>query len=327
MFDLISIGDVAIDHFCKIHDAHLALGVDKLRRELCISYGDKLSIELYCQTLGGNNGNNAVGATRLGLKTAAYLNIGTDPAGRQAIDELKKMGVDTRYVVVNQGWDSNVSILVSFQGERTILVYQQPWQYRLPELDRTRWVYVSSMAQTFRESEIMNQISSYLERIGASLVFNPGTYQLEPGLKKFAKVLSMTTLLVVNKEEAELILRMSKEKKTEVKRLLKGLADLGSKMVIITDGKEGSCGFDGEKFYKLAAFSAEVVDMTGAGDAYATGVLAGLFYGHNLSSAMRWGAANGASVVEEIGAQAGLLTYDKIQAKLRENSKIIAKEI
>jgi len=67
--------------------------------------------------------------------------------------------------------------------------------------------------------------------------------------------------------------------------------------------------------------------MTGAGDAYATGVLAGLFYGKDLPEAMRWGAANGASVVEEIGPQKGLLSYDKMQARLKENSKITAKEI
>lgn len=67
--------------------------------------------------------------------------------------------------------------------------------------------------------------------------------------------------------------------------------------------------------------------MTGAGDAYATGVVAGLFYGHDLEEAMRWGAANGAAVVEEVGSQAGLLSLNKIRERLKENSKIAAKEI
>ncbi len=67
--------------------------------------------------------------------------------------------------------------------------------------------------------------------------------------------------------------------------------------------------------------------MTGAGDAYSTGLLAGLFHGKNLAEAMRWGAANGAAVVEHIGAQTGLLTLHQMQEKLKENSKIIAKDI
>ncbi len=67
--------------------------------------------------------------------------------------------------------------------------------------------------------------------------------------------------------------------------------------------------------------------MTGAGDSFATGTLAGLFHGETLPNAMRWGAANGASVVEYIGPQAGLLTFKPMQEKLAENSRIIAKVI
>ena len=67
--------------------------------------------------------------------------------------------------------------------------------------------------------------------------------------------------------------------------------------------------------------------MTGAGDAYATGLIAGLFYGKELPEAMRWGAANGAAVVEKIGPQAGLLALNQMQERLRQNPKIIANEI
>ncbi|MFH1535968.1 MAG: carbohydrate kinase family protein, partial [Patescibacteria group bacterium] len=106
-----------------------------------------------------------------------------------------------------------------------------------------------------------------------------------------------------------------------------GLAEFGPQMVIITDGKNGSYGYDGEKLYKLEAFPANLAQTTGAGDGYATGVLAGLFYGKDLPEAMRWGAANGAAVVEKIGAQAGLLTHNQIMERLKENSKITAKEV
>ena len=85
--------------------------------------------------------------------------------------------------------------------------------------------------------------------------------------------------------------------------------------------------FDGEKFYQLGLFQANLKEMTGAGDAYATGVIAGLFHGKDLPEAMRWGAANGAAVVEQIGPQAGLLTLHQMQERLKENSKIVAKEI
>ena len=323
MFDLISIGDPAVDHFFKIHDAHVE--VEKGGKELCLRFGDKLPVEEYCQSLGGNTANNAVGASRLGLKTAVYLNIGSDLIGKFALVKLKEEGVDSRYAAVNEGMDSNVSALISFRGERTILTYHQDFKYQLPDLDRTRYVYLSSMGKSALENNFYHQVENYMQRSGASLYFNPGTYELAYGIKKFSGLLSLTKLLILNKEETELVLKITG--KVDIKRMLNGLLELGPKIVIITDGKNGSYGFDGRIFYQLDIFPAKVIDMTGAGDAYATGVLAGLFYGKDLPEAMRWGAANGASVVEEIGPQKGLLSYDKMQARLKENSKITAKEI
>lgn len=321
MFDLISIGDPAVDHFFKIHDAHVE--VEREGKKLCLRYGDKLPVEVYHHTLGGNNPNNAVGAARLGLKTAIYINIGSDLAGKFTLAKLKEEGVDTRYVVVNEGMDSNVSALISFKGERTILTYHQDFKYKLPDLEKARWIYLSSMGKSASEDNFFGQVENYVERTGASLAFNPGTFEFEYGVKKFSKLLSLTKLLILNKEEAELVLG----RRQEIKKMLKQLAELGPRMVIITDGKNGSYGFDGNSFYGLGIIPANVVDTTGAGDAYATGVVAGLFYGKNLAEAMMFGAANGASVTEYIGPQAGLLTYEKMKEELKENPKIAAKEL
>ena len=335
MFDLISIGDAAVDHFFEISDAHVKL--NKGVEELCLRFGDKLPVEKYHLSLGGNNPNNAVGAVRLGLQTAIYVNVGTDLAGKFTLEKLKEEKVDTRYVVINKGMDSNVSALITFRGERTILTYRQDFKYQLPDLEKTRWVYLSSMGKTALEDNLVGQVENYVERVGASLIYNPGPFELKYGVKKFPKLLSLCKLLIVNKEEAEKILDKSQESKVknlDIKKLLIGLAELGPKMVIITDGKEGSYGFnsgqtgvDGEKFWQLEVFPAKVIDMTGAGDAYATGVLAALFYGKDLSEAMRWGACNGAAQIEVLGTQAGMLTYDQMQKRLTEHAKIIAREL
>lgn len=326
MFDLISIGDATIDNFVKIHDAEVKCSLNRTDCKLCLDYGDKIPVDYLTHLVAGNGANNAIGASRLGLKTALYVNVGSDPSGKQIIEKIASEGVDKRYVVINEGMESNLSTVLSFQGERTIFVYHQQWKYRLPELDFTKWVYFTSMSPSFTESNLLNELGAYLERTGSRLFYNPGTYQIKAGIKKYPKILALTEVFIVNFEEAKKILGQEGEE-VAIKKLLKDLLDLGPKMVIITNGKEGSYGFDGEKFYQLGIFPGELVEMTGAGDAYATGVLAGLFYGKNLPEVMRWGAANGAAVVEQIGAQAGLLTYEKMQEILKENSKIIAKEI
>ncbi|MBI2020856.1 carbohydrate kinase family protein [Candidatus Daviesbacteria bacterium] len=327
MLDLISIGDATIDNFVQIHDAEVRCNIDKTECKLCVDYGDKIAVDSLVHLVAGNAANNAVGGSRLKLKSAIYVNVGSDPSGKQIVDKLKEEGVSTRYIVVNKGMESNLSTVLNFQGERTIFVYHQAWKYQLPDLEQTRWIYLTSLSDSFTKSNLLNELNAYLERAGAKLLYNPGTYQIQAGVKKNPRLLSLTELFIVNLEEAKRILGHKDEEDLPIKKLLKGICDLGPKMTIITDGKEGSYGFDGEKYYHLGIFPAKLVEMTGAGDAYATGVLAGLFHGQNLSEAMRWGAANGAAVVEQIGPQAGLLTYDEMQQRLKTNSKIVARQI
>lgn len=328
MFDLISIGDSVIDTFLKLHDAEVRCSINREDCKICIEYGDKIPLEgPPISMVAGNAANNSVGGARLGLKTAIYVNVGEDEGGERTIRKLKEEKVDTRYVVVNKGMQNNYHTVLNFQGERTILIYHQPWKFNLPDLDKSRWVYLTSMSPSYIESNVINQIINYAERNSVKLAYQPGTFQIKQGVKKQIKLLSLTEFFIVNLEEAKILLGYEISKDIDIKKLLKGLSDLGPRMVVITDGGEGSYGFDGERFYKLGVFPAKLLEMTGAGDAYATGTVAALIHGNSLSEAMRWGAANGAAVVEQIGPQAGLLTYNQMIEKLKENSKIQAKEI
>lgn len=327
MLDLIAVGDATIDNFLQIHDAEIRCNLDKTECMLCIEYGDKISVEKLTHLVAGNAANNAIGGSRLKLKSAIYVNVGSDDSGERIIKKLKDEGVSTQYVVANQGMESNLSTVINFQGERTILVYHQSWKYKLPDLESTRWVYFTSLSASFTNSNLINEITVFLERTRSKLLYNPGTYQIKAGIRKNPRFLSLTELFIVNVQEAKRILAGKDDADIPIKKLLKNIADLGPRMVIITDGIDGSYGYDGEQFYHIGIFSAKLLEATGAGDGYATGVLAGLFYGKDLKEAMRWGAANGASVVEQIGPQAGLLRYDKMQERLKENSKIVAKKI
>ena len=324
MFDLISIGDSVIDMFIPLTDAEVEYKHGE--KLLCLRYGDKIPVGDSTVMVAGNAANNAIGSARLKLKTAIYVNVGNDHDGVRIKDKLKDEGVDTRYVIKNDDLPSNHHIVLNYKGERTILIHHQPWKYHLPDLDPSRWIYFTSLSPTFTESNLLDQLTNHLERIGAKLLYNPGTFQIKHGVRKNPRLLALTELFIVNLEEAKIILGYEEWDKVPVKKLLKEIVDLGPKMAVITDGGEGSYGYDGEKYYKLDIFPAKLLEMTGSGDAYATGTLAGLFHGKDLPEAMRWGAANGASVVEKVGPQAGLLTYHGMQEKLKEILKV-AKEI
>jgi ribokinase len=326
MYDLISIGDCVMDTFVFLEDAEVILKKGEPR--LSIPFGAKVPVGPSVSFVGGNAANNAVGSARLKLKTAIYTNVGNkddDEADDRIKAKFKKEGIDTRYVAESWDLQSNHHIVLDYKGERTIFVHHQPWKFNLPDLDKTKWVYLTSLSPSFTDSNLIEQLINYLERSGAKLAYQPGTFQIKLGAKKNARILSLTEFFIVNLEEAKHILGDTSE--AAIKKLLKGIADLGPRKVVITDGREGSYGYEAEKYFKLGVFPDKVVEATGAGDAYATGTLAGLFHGEDLPSAMRWGAANGAAVVEQVGPQAGLLTLNKMHEVLKENSKIVAKEI
>ena len=104
----------------------------------------------------------------------------------------------------------------------------------------------------------------------------------------------------------------------EIKDLLKKTRDeLGLKIVVITDGREGSYSFDGNDYWKLPEYPGDRIEATGAGDAYATALCAALFYEKPLPEAMVWGSINGALVVGKVGPQAGLATLEVMDQKIK----------
>ncbi len=326
MFDLISIGDTTVDTIIPLIDAQiLGKDGDKL---LALPFGSKVPVNPSVSTVGGNAANNAIGSARLGLKTAIYTNVGNKDEDRwdnRIIAKFKKEKVDTRYICETDGLPSNHNIILDFKGERTILIYHQPWNFKLPDLEPAKWVYLTSMSPSFMKSTIVAEIINYIERSGARLYYQPGTFQLK--MSNNNRLFSLSKVLVVNMEEAKILLGVNLTDKIPPKKLLNKLLDLGPKIVVITDGIDGSYGFDGENFYHIEIFPADVLNKVGCGDAYATALLAGLFYGENLAGAMRWGAGNSAAVCEQIGAQAGLLTFNQMKEKLKNHPKITAKPI
>ena len=94
------------------------------------------------------------------------------------------------------------------------------------------------------------------------------------------------------------------------KELLQLLLEAGCTRAIITYGNEGSEGMDADGHYKVPCLPGVVVSTVGAGDAYASACVAGLYKGLGLEQAMWIGAANAASVVGTLGAKNGVLTWE-----------------
>lgn len=318
MHDIITVGDATIDTFTKIHNAEVRCSVNKEDCKLCVNFADKIPVDEIKHLVAGNAANNAIGSARLGMKAAIYVNVGDDESGDRIKNKIESEGVDSSYIIVSKGMESNYSTVINFKGERTIFVYHQDWKYRLPEMEPTKWVYYTSMSESFKNSTISRDLADYVKDVGAKMLFNPGTYHMIAGVKKYPEILKACTVFNVNVEEAKKILEVPAGKSISIKELLKKTRnDLEVESVVITDGREGSYSFDGKEYFRLLEFPGDRTEATGAGDSFATALVAALFYGKPVGEGMVWGSINGAYVVKQVGPQAGLLhkhEMDRIRA-------------
>ncbi len=312
MLDLVSIGDATLDTFVKIKEASVLCTLEKEKCMLCLSFANKIPISRLDQKVAGNALNNAVGSARLGLRAALYTILGNDDTGRRVCARMDKEGISRKYVTIQKGGFSNYSVVLNFKGERTILVYHYPRAYILPDIDKPRWIYYTSVWAR-GAGKLNHQIVAHIKSHHNFLAFNPGTHQINQGLRALSSLLSVTDILFVNKEEAQSIVGDH----ANFKKLMQALKKHVPGRIVITDGGNGSYTYDGEKCYALPVFPAKVMEKTGAGDAYATGFIAALAHGRKAREAMRWGSANAAGVIEKIGPQDGLLTLSAMHKRLK----------
>ena len=103
--------------------------------------------------------------------------------------------------------------------------------------------------------------------------------------------------------------------------------DLGPKIVVITDGPKGAYSYDGStslttggEYLFMPAYPdpKSPYERTGAGDAFSSTVVAVLALGMDVRTALRWGPINSMSVVQKVGAQAGLLSREQLEKYLAE---------
>ena len=314
-FDFIGIGDMATDAFIRLKDARVNCDIDTERCQLCVAFGEKIPYEFVdIVPAVGNSANASVCAARLGLRSALVSNLGDDYVGNISIETLKENGVDTRFVEVHKNAKSNYHYVLWYEAERTILVKHERYPYRLPDIDAPSWVYVSSLSEhagVFQE-EILRYLKDHPK---IKLAFQPGTFQINMGYAKLRDLYRRADIFFCNTSEAAKILQM---KKAEVGALLKGLHSYGPKIVVVTDGPKGAYAYDGKEMWFMPPYPdpKPPYERTGAGDAFASTVVAALSLGKPLETALKWASINAMSVVQHVGAQRGLLSEKETEEYL-----------
>lgn len=311
-FDFVAIGDTVTDAFIRIQQASVHYDEHDHETQLCFTNGAKIPYESVTVLAAvGNSANAAVSASRLGLRSALVTDMGADEHGKENIETLKQNGVATDFVKTHEGQLSNYHYVLWHKAERTILIKHETYDYKLPDVGTPKWLYFSSVGENSLEYHM--EIAEYAKaHPDIKLAFQPGTFQIKLGAEKLKLLYEHAEAFFCNAEEAQLIL---KTQETDIPTLARKMSELGPKIAIITDGPKGAYVHRDGQVWFMPPYPdpAPPFERTGAGDAFASTFVATLALGKSIEEALLWAPINSMSVVQKVGAQAGLLTQEGIQ--------------
>lgn len=328
--DILAIGDTVVDAFIKLKVAEVKTDPTTEQKLICMPFGDKVPFTEVTELAGvGNSANAAVSASRLGLQSALLTYVGNDIYGQKSIDTLAHDGVQTQFIEKIDGKKTNYHYVLWFNDERTILINHEIYDYQIPQslTDKTitppAYLYLSSLGEN--SLPFHSKIVTYLEaNPSVKLIFQPGTFQIKFGTDELKDIYKHTHIFFCNKEEAVRILKLNVNEAHTIPHLLAELRKLGPTLPVITDGPEGAYTYDVDMntiaidehtpVIHLPIYPDPVppLERTGAGDAFASTFTVAIAHGKDIRTALAWGSVNSMSVCQDIGAQRGLLSEEKL---------------
>jgi len=326
MCDIITVGSATVDVFARTEFCEMLHGKHK---EECIAYpvGAKILVEELNLTVGGGGTNTAVALSRLGHKVAFLGKIGLGHNSERVIKKLKQEKVDTSLIIKSKKERTGYSIILDSKNhDRTILTFRgSNHDLRFNEINlkklKTKWFYFSSMTGT--SFKTLEKIANYAAKNNIRIAFNISSYLAKKGKNYLKNILKKANILVLNKEEAALLVG-----KGNTKNLLKKIQKLGPEIIAITDGKHGVYVYENSHIYYGKPHNIKIVETTGAGDAFASSFLCGIIRKNSIEFAMKLGMTNAESVIQHHGAKEKLLKYNEALSIMKKMPiKVILRKI
>lgn len=305
--DVLCVGSATLDQFLTIEQP-----LSKIK------LGDKVLVKSLETHSGGGATNSAAALSKLGLKVKVLTKLGADHAAEFILKELKEYRIKNlcRHHSHKQT-DQSVILHSIKEKDRIILVHKGASEDLSGEdfsklFLRVKWIYLASLlGKSFQTAQ---EIAVYAQKKRISLLFNLSLYLAQKGKKVLKSILDASTLLVLNLEEAQALL---KTKSTNSKELLRNLNHCGPQTVVITNAEKRLYALDGNKFYFAQPPKVKIVHTAGAGDAFTSGLLAGMIKGYAFEDALRMGLVNAGAVIQGIGTKNHLLTEKEALAQIK----------
>jgi sugar/nucleoside kinase (ribokinase family) len=257
---------------------------------------------------GGSGGNTAEGLARLGYGVRFLGVLGDDEGGQMLLQAFQAAGVDTCGTLIMKGERSAACfIAVDARGQRMIYALGGVALLEKAQQVRSKWLHAASLLYIADAYAEVALASIYGLPPGARVVFSPGGLMVSAGSDYLDPILAKTDVLILNQVEIE-----SLAKETDLEKACRFLLAHGPSVILLTLGSQGVLVAEHGSFRRVPAeVVADVVDTTGAGDAFSTGVLAGMLEDLDWEGCAQLGCKMAAGKIRHFGSRTGL--PDRVQ--------------
>jgi 5-dehydro-2-deoxygluconokinase len=311
-FDVLAIGRVGVDLY------PLEIGVPL---ERVASFG---------RFLGGTAANVTVAAARHGRRTALIAHTGDDPFGRFVNAELRRLGVDDRFVTAEPDLLTPITFCEIFPPDDfPLYFYRKPQapdlMVRSEELDldaiRAARIYWSTVTGLSVEPSRTAHFDAWEARGRAPLTILDLDYRPmfwasgDEARGEVTKALEHVTVAIGNREECEIAVG-----ETDPHRAADALLERGVELAIVKQGPLGVLAKTADETIEVPVHHVDVVNGLGAGDGFGGALCHGLLEGWSLERTIRFANVAGAIVASRLECSTAMPTTDEVQLELEGNS-------
>lgn len=282
-------------------------------------YDDDFNCSEYTKHFGGSPANIAMNVKRLGGNSAIASAVGNDPLGAYLVNHLENNSIDTSYI--NKVDYSTSMVLVSKSKTTPVPIFYRGADYNLEYNEKIDFALKNCKIVHFscwpisqpNSRKTIEKVIEEARKNNAIIGFDPNYHEGiwekgHDGIEYIKNLISKVDIIKPSEVDAERIFGPDTYE-NHVQKFI----DLGAKLVIMTLGKDGAIVTNGKETLRFETLATEIVDTTGAGDAFWSGFYTGITKSYTLKDALNLGFATSAFKLRHVGAIADLPTIEEIK--------------
>jgi ribokinase len=267
---------------------------------------------------GGKGSNQAVATARLGAESYFVGIIGDDKLGEIATDLYASEGVNTRYLKKTDEMATGVGFIILDPKGHNGIILDMSANHLMDE------AYVEGAEEQIARSAIVMTVleipvpaAAHAMHLGKKnkvrTLLNPA-----PAALLSDEIFRNVDFITPNETELRVLQGLPPDDPTPTEELARRLQGHGARTIIVTMGEQGSLVLtDGETFH-VPSVAVKVVDTTGAGDAFNSGLAMALAEGKDLTSAVKYATCAGALACTRLGVIPALASRPAVDALYRQ---------